>query len=79
MSIDKPRIALDYPDYDLCCQEALDVPVRDLVDAAIAAGWEPARIFPALQEVARNQALGFEANKATEREIEERRRSAPFQ
>lgn len=62
MNIDRPTLALDHPDYDLTCQEALDLAVRDLVDRAIVAGWEPRRIFPALQEVVRNQALAYEAD-----------------
>lgn len=77
MNIDKPKLALDHPDYDLSCQEAIDLAVRDLVDAAHDAGWEKRRIFPAIEEVARNQALGFDANEETDREIEDKKRERP--
>jgi len=50
----------DHPDYALSCEEALDLPLRDLVDQAVQAGWKPRVIFKALQEVAKNQGLAYE-------------------
>ncbi|NHT78931.1 hypothetical protein G8E10_24845 [Rhizobiaceae bacterium CRRU44] len=60
MEITSPKIAADHPDYQISCEEALDLPARDLVDKAIQAGWSPRVIYKALQEVARNQALAYE-------------------
>lgn len=60
MQISSPRHKADHPDYGLECQEALDLPARDLVDRAIQAGWSPRAVYRALEEVARNQALAYE-------------------
>lgn len=62
MEIKPPRLTADNEDYGIECQEALDIPARDLVDKAIQAGWSPRAVYAALQEVARNQALAYEAD-----------------
>jgi hypothetical protein len=60
MDISSPKSDTDHPDYSLSCEEALDIPARDLIDRAIQAGWEPRTVFKALAEVARNQGLAYE-------------------
>ncbi|WP_425624919.1 hypothetical protein [Agrobacterium radiobacter] len=62
MKIEGPRHKPDNADYDLECQEAMDVAARDLVDLAVQAGWSPRVVYKALEEVARNQAMAYEAD-----------------
>ncbi|MUO72884.1 hypothetical protein [Agrobacterium vitis] len=60
MAVTTPNFASEHPDYALSCEEALDLPLRDLVDQAVQAGWKPRVIFRALQEVAKNQGLAYD-------------------
>ena len=60
MTIDQPKLDIGHPDYAHSCEEAIDDPVRRLIDAAIQAGWEPRTVYQALQEVGRHQAIAYE-------------------
>jgi len=60
MEIASPKTEVTHPDYGLSCEEALDIPARELIDGAIQAGWDPRTVYKALAEVARNQALAYE-------------------
>lgn len=60
MPITPPRRTPDHPDYQLDCEEALDLAVRALVDEAIVAGWKPEVIYEALASVADNQRLAYD-------------------
>jgi len=60
MNIDPPKSKPDHPDYALSCEEALDLPARNLIDKAVQAGWSPRGGYKALAEVARNQSLAYE-------------------
>jgi hypothetical protein len=41
MEIASPTLWPDHPAYALSCEEALDLPARDLFDRAIQACWSP--------------------------------------
>jgi len=41
------------------CERALDGPVRQLVDAAIIAGWAPDEVFGALERLVQRQASDY--------------------
>lgn len=60
MEISSPKLNTEHPDYQLSCEEALDIALRDIVDIAIEAGWAPWIVFKAIQSVAINQALAYE-------------------
>lgn len=59
MQIDSPRRQPDHPDYQLDLEEAIDLPLREFVDAVIQAGWKPETVFAAVESVARNQAIAY--------------------
>lgn len=60
MPITPPRRTPDHPDYQLDCEEALDLAVRALVDEAIVAGWKPETVYEALGSLADNQRLAYD-------------------
>ncbi|WLR90954.1 hypothetical protein [Shinella zoogloeoides] len=68
MDILAPRHLPDHPDYNLDCQEALDLAVRDLVDQAVQKGWSTREVLRALKSVAENQALAYEEDPDPEDE-----------
>ena len=57
--IRSPRAESTGPDRDLECQEQLDVPVMELIDMAVTAGWTTPEVFNALEEVIRNRRLSY--------------------
>lgn len=59
LSIPSPRKPMNDADAQIDCELAIDVPVRDLVDAIIQAGWAPDVAYAALKSVAENQALAY--------------------
>lgn len=59
LSIPSPRKPMSDADAQIDCEQAIDVPVRDLVDAIIQAGWPPDIAYAALKSVAENQALAY--------------------
>lgn len=52
MKIPQPSLSPHHPDYDLSCQVALDLPIQELVEGAVQAGWRRADVLSALEEVA---------------------------
>lgn len=54
-----PLQPMSNPDAQIDCEQAIDVPVRELVDAIIQAGWAPKIAYAALKSVAENQALAY--------------------
>jgi hypothetical protein len=55
----RPSLRTDHPDSQLSCEQALDDPVRDLIDAAIVSGWPPETVFAALKSVVANRQLAY--------------------
>lgn len=53
--ITSPKRSAEHADYQIELEEALDIPIRGLVDAAIQAGWSPLANDKAVQSVAVNQ------------------------
>lgn len=39
MKVRPPAIEADHPEYRVQCEEAVDLALREVVDVAIAAGW----------------------------------------
>jgi hypothetical protein len=60
MEVAAPQHEADHEDYGLECQEALDLPLAELIDKVRAAGWEPRQVYRAVGELARVQALAYE-------------------
>ncbi|CAN7682189.1 hypothetical protein LJR098_002219 [Rhizobium sp. LjRoot98] len=67
--IKAPRITFDHPDRFLSCQEQIDVAARDMLAAAVRAGWTEQEATAALVEVADNRMLAHIANQKTEDRI----------
>lgn len=55
----QPRKAIGYGDMQIDCEQAIDDPVRDLIDAAIVSGWPPETVFAALKSVVANRQLAY--------------------
>lgn len=68
MTVDEPTLAPDHPDRQLTCEEALDVPIRDLVDEAVTKGWKSEEVYQAIVSVVEAQriAYGFDPDPADE-------------
>lgn len=60
MNVPSPKHPKTHPDYAINCEEALDLPLQDLVDRAVQAGWDTRTVMVALQSVAFNRALAYE-------------------
>lgn len=58
-------MTFEHPDRFLSCQEAIDVAVREILDAATLAGWTENEVTAALVEVADNRMLALAANAET--------------
>lgn len=59
-AITAPTHPADHPDYQLDCEQAIDMAVGALVDEAIFAGWKPETVYAALVSVANNQRLAYD-------------------
>ncbi len=59
MTIRPPSIENEHPDYQLACEEAIDVALRELIDTAIVAGWRPETVFPAAVNIVTNQHMAY--------------------
>ena len=59
MDIASPTLPPQHPDYDLACQVALDIPVQDLIDRAVQAGWRASAVVSALEEVTKGKGLAY--------------------
>jgi len=53
--VSPPQKTADHPGRARLCEHALDPAMRQLVDAAIIAGWTPDEVFEALEALARRQ------------------------
>lgn len=58
-SIPSPPKAIGDADTHIDCEFVLDEPVRELIDAAIQAGWPPLVVFASLKSVVENRALAY--------------------
>lgn len=56
MNASSPKHPKTHPDYAINCEEALDLPLQDLIDRAVQAGWDTRIVMVALQSVAFNRA-----------------------
>ena len=52
----------DYPDRAIDCQEAVDLPLRELVNSMVVLGWRTPEVFDALEEVIKNQRRAYDAD-----------------
>lgn len=59
INVPTPRKPIGDADTQIDCESILDDPVRELVDAAITAGWPPEVVFAALKSVVENRALAY--------------------
>jgi hypothetical protein len=57
--ISPPQEARSDVDLQFDCQTAIDVPVRDLVDEIIQAGWPPKIAYAAMKNVIEQQILAY--------------------
>lgn len=57
--ITSPRKPMSDVDAQIDCERAIELPVRELVDAIIQAGWSPEVAYAALRDVVANQALAY--------------------
>ncbi|SDK33017.1 hypothetical protein SAMN05428983_4602 [Agrobacterium fabrum] len=64
--ITRPFVSDDDPDRHLRCQDALQVALRDLVNAAAEAGWSEREILLALADLVDNELLSLDANGSTQ-------------
>jgi hypothetical protein len=60
MNVLPPKHSKGYPDYELDCEQALDLPLQDLIDVAVQAGWDTRTVIRSLETVARNRAIAYE-------------------
>jgi hypothetical protein len=60
MNVSSPKRPKTHPDYGMDCEKALDLPVQDLIDIAVQAGWDTRTVMVALQSVAFNRAIAYE-------------------
>jgi hypothetical protein len=57
MNVLPPKHLKTHPDYSIDCEEALDLPLQDLIHVAVQAGWDTRTVIVALQSVAWNRAV----------------------
>ncbi|SES47428.1 hypothetical protein [Rhizobium sp. NFR03] len=60
MDVVSPSFPPNHSDYDLACQVALDLPVQDVIDRAVLAGWRTEDVLSALEEVAKSKAVAYQ-------------------
>jgi hypothetical protein len=63
--ISRPFVTDDDPDRHIRCQDALQFAFRDLITAAIAAGWHEREAIAAIGELADNRMAALAANDET--------------
>lgn len=51
MKIRPPTIDASRPDYKLAVEDAVDQPLRELVDMALNVGWQPEDVYRAIGNV----------------------------
>ena len=57
--ISSPSKPMSDVDAQIDCESAIDIPVRDLFDSIIQAGWAPKVAYAAMKSVVENQALAY--------------------
>lgn len=58
-SIPSPGQAMSDVDSQIICEAAIELPVRELVDAIIQAGWQPMVVYAAMKVVAERQGNAY--------------------
>lgn len=64
--IPPPTVPLTDENRHLLCQMALELPLQDLIDAAVKDGWQEREVLAAIIEVADNLMLAAGANAEVE-------------
>ena len=59
MKIRPPTIDASHPDYKLAVEEAIDQPLRELVDMAMNVGWQPEDVYTAIANVTTAQIIAY--------------------
>ena len=54
-----PRAEVTGTDRELECQEQLHVPIMELIEMAVTAGWSTPEVFDALEEIIRIRRLSY--------------------
>lgn len=60
MNVPSPEHPKTHHDYAINCEEALDLPLQDLIDRAAQAGWNTRTVIVALHSLAWNRAIAYE-------------------
>jgi hypothetical protein len=60
VNVPSPEHPKTHPEYASNCEEALDLPLKDLIDRAAQAGWNTRTVIVALQSLAWNRAIAYE-------------------
>jgi hypothetical protein len=60
--MNSPRNIPDDHDRAMDCQEAVDMPLRELVDSMVVLGWKAPEVFDALEEVIKNERRAYDAD-----------------
>jgi hypothetical protein len=68
MNVLPPKHPKTHLDYGISCEKALDLPLQDLIDRAVKAGWDTRTVVVALQSVAWNRASAYEEDPDPEDE-----------
>ncbi|PYE22680.1 hypothetical protein C8J32_11037 [Rhizobium sp. PP-CC-3A-592] len=55
-----PKFAKDHPEYVLECEEAMDLPIQELIEEAVQAGRDNKTIFKVLAKLTGAKALAYE-------------------
>jgi hypothetical protein len=66
LDIASQTVSPQHPDYPLECQVALDIPVQNLFERAVQAGWRAAADISVLEEVTKSKALAYNQDPDTE-------------
>lgn len=59
MDIHSPTVAAQDPEYQHACEKVLDLPIQDLIDRAVQAGWRTAEVIAAVQVVANKKLIAY--------------------
>ena len=65
----EPRFPADHPDYVLECEEAMEIALNQVGDAAESAGWTQEAVETAMLSLAENRYMARKANEITEAAI----------
>jgi hypothetical protein len=59
MKVSSPKRQKTHPEYGMDCEKALDLPLQNLIDVAVQAGWDTRTVLVALQSIAWNRATAY--------------------